>query len=563
MLDLLRIAARLVAIAARAIVWLPAIAVAALLRLEAAPRLLRRYLQANGGLFVKGGQILALRYDLLPMRWCAELAKLLDGLPPVPTAAIKRVIAASLGKPVGELFATFEEQALSCASVAQVHGATLANGEAVVVKVVRPGAEILFNADLLAVGAAAATAELLGFGVRLGLRRLARELAVYTREELDLLRELRNAELLEARFAEDGVPHAVPRTYPALCARSVLTMERIDGVSLARLVTAVEDGDALALEDWRRQGIEVEAVASLLLRSMLVQMFRHRTFHADPHSANIFVRPGGLARRGGELVFVDFGIFGWLDERQWAQQIRMRQALSANRIHAAYVALVADFTFPRGMDVAAFEADVKEILWSWSQASLSPHATIQDKSAGTLFLKVFDVVRRAGAGIPAGLTRLFRALVISDMVILKLNPAIDILAEVRGFLTEEMRLIALQTTARHAAAAPAAIARFAAEAPEAALEALEWLAEQPGARPAPRPEPAPSAFARLVFRVGAAASAVVAVVAGGEGVFGRVTALDAVLLRLGVDAAGHPGTVVVGSVCAFVVFRRLGAAFAR
>jgi ubiquinone biosynthesis protein len=553
-----RIFVRLCGVVVLSVVCIPAIVVAAALGLRTAPRLLRAYLQRIGGLFVKLGQILALRYDVLPERYCAELAKLLDGLPAVPTTAIKKVIEASLGKPVAELFATFEEAPLSCASVAQVHGARLAGGESVVVKVVRPGSEVLFRADLLFVRVGAAVLELLGIGTRLGLRRLARELTAFTHEEFDLLRELRNAEQIETCMKEDGVNHAVPRMLPDLSARSVLTMERIQGITATKLIAAVEADDRARLEEWRLEGIDPQAVAALLLRSMLVQMFRHRTFHADPHSSNMLVRPGG------QLMFVDFGIFGWLDERQWSQQLRMRQALSSNRIHAAYVALVADFTFPAGMDVAAFEAEIKEILWSWSQASNSPHASIQEKSAGALFLRVFDSVRRAGAGIPSGLMRLFRALVISDMVILKLDPDIDILEEVRGFLSEEMTRLALKTTARGATSAPASIVRLAAEAPEVALEALEWLAEVPGARAAPQQAPAPAGrLVRVLLDSAAMVVGAFTVLAAARQLVSHLPIFDEVTASFGVDVVGRPTLAIAAGAVSFTLLRRLSASLVR
>jgi ubiquinone biosynthesis protein len=553
-----RVFVRLCTVVALGLVCAPVIVVSAVLGLESAPRLLRAYLQASGGLFVKLGQILALRYDLLPARYCSELAKLLDALTPVPTPSIKKVIESSLGKPVGELFVTFEDTPLSCASVAQVHSATLPGGESVVVKVVRPGSEVLFRADLLLVKAGAAVLEFLGIGTRLGLRRLARELAAFTREEFDLIRELRNAEAFETAIRKDGVNHGAPRMYPALSSRSVLTMERIEGVTLSKLVTAVETDDRAQLTEWHRQGIAAEAVASLLLRSMLVQMFRHRTFHADPHSANILVRPGG------RVVFVDFGIFGWLDERQWSQQMRMRQALAANRIHAAYAALVADFAFPPGMDVAAFETEMKEILWTWSQASVSPDASILEKSAGALFLRVFDAVRRAGAGIPSGLMRLFRALVISDMVILKLDPAIDLLAEVRQFLGEETAHLTFQSTARGAATAPATLARLVAEAPEVALGALEWLSEVPSARISFHPEPpAAGRLVRILLDSGAMLAGIGTLLAAANQMFFRSPRLEGWFASVGVDVAGHPAFVIVAGAGAFVLLRRLAAAVAR
>jgi predicted unusual protein kinase regulating ubiquinone biosynthesis (AarF/ABC1/UbiB family) len=242
----------------------------------------------------------------------------------------------------------------------------------------------------------------------------------------------------------------------------------------------------------------------------------------------------------------------------------MRQALSANRIHAAYTALVADFTFPAGMDVASFETEMKEILWTWSQASNSPHASIQEKSAGALFLRVFDAVRRAGAGIPSGLMRLFRALVISDMVILKLDPGIDILGEVRAFIEAETTRLTLKTTARGAVSAPATIVRLAAEAPEVALEALEWLAEVPGTRAAARPTPAPSGrLVRVLLDAGAMVAGAFTVLAAARQLVSRLPGFDELATSVGIDVTGRPTLAICGGVVSFVLLRRLSASLAR
>jgi ubiquinone biosynthesis protein len=556
---LARLLLRLCGLAAVTVVYALPVAVSASFGLKRAPSILRSYLQACGGLFVKLGQVLALRYDLLPYRYCNELSKLLDDLPPVPTPVITKGIESALGRRLDEMFLRFEDKPLSCASVAQVHAAELLDGEAVVVKVVRPGSEVAFRADLWLVKIGANLLELLGIGAKLGVSRVARELEAFTREEFDLLRELRNAEILDAELRRDGVERAVPKMYPELSARSVLTMERIVGITVSQLIAATEARDEEKLADWRHQGINAEAVGILLLRSMLVQMFRHRTFHADPHSSNILIRPGG------KLVFVDFGIFGWIDERQWSQQMRMRYALSANKIHAAYVALVADFSFPRGADVATFESEVKEILWSWSQASLSPHSTIRDKSAGTLFLGVFDAVRRAGASIPSGLLRFFRALVISDMVILKLNPGIDILGEVRKFLAEETVRLTVKTTARGVVSGPSTIARLAAEAPGLALETLEWLSELPAARGAPHSDPSPAGtgLVRVLLDTGALGAAVFTALAIAGIAFAHIPVFDEVVSKLGIDVVGHRLASVLVGLGSFAFLRRLAATVAR
>jgi ubiquinone biosynthesis protein len=530
----------------------------ALLGSARAPKLLRWYLEAAGGLFVKLGQILALRYDLIPARYCQELSRLLDALPALSTAAITRSIERGLGKRLAELFLKFDAEPLSCASVAQVHGATLRTGEAVVVKVVRPGVELSFRADLLLVSLCAHLLEFLGFGYRIGLRRLARELTVTTYEEFDLVRELRNAEQLAGEMRGDGIDHSIPKMYPAFSCRSVLTMERIDGIAATKLIAAVESQDREQLQSWSLDGINPDAVAALLLRSMLVQMFRHRLFHADPHSANL------LICRGGKIVFVDFGIFGWLDERQWSQQLKMRRALAANRIHAAYLALVSDFVLPPGIDVSAFEAEIKSILWNWSRLSSSRYASIREKSAGQLVLEVFSAARRAGVGIPSGIMPFFRALIISDMVILKLSPRIDVMGGLRSFLKEETAREMVKLAARSATIAPAAMARLIAETPEAALDVLEWLeGETRGARSVQRyPETARSGrLAHALLNQGALLSIIFSILVGVRQLVSHLPIFDYFTSALGIDVRQRPVLAIGAGIVSFVLLRRAGMVF--
>ncbi|HXU31650.1 MAG TPA: AarF/UbiB family protein, partial [Thermoanaerobaculia bacterium] len=261
-----------------------------------------------GGVLIKIGQFLSTRVDILPAAIAAELAGLQDEVPPAPFAAIEKRIAEEF--PGGSPFSEVSSQVLGAASLAQVHPATLADGRAAVVKVLRPGIEILVETDL---AAAALAIRLLGASRkirrRVDLERLAREISTTTRAELDLSAEADNAERFAELFADDpGI--GAPRIFREASSRRVLAAEN---------VTAIKVNDRAGLI---AAGIDPAAVARRLFRSTMRQIFELSFVHADPHPGNLFIRPLPAPEpedAGGPLpetetgvpfriIYIDFGM---------------------------------------------------------------------------------------------------------------------------------------------------------------------------------------------------------------------------------------------------------------
>jgi ubiquinone biosynthesis protein len=348
----------------------------------AGPRVLRWYFQTLGATFVKLGQLLATRYDLLPAAYCAELATLLDSLPPEPLARIVAAVERDLGCPLAACFEDFERVPLASASVAQVHGARLRGGERVVVKVLRPGIEQHFRVDFFYFRLIAWFIHRLGVLPNVDLREIVRELRKLSSEETDFRREARNLREMHDRMACDDIDHYAPRVYPDYSTRAVLTMERIDGVPVTKLCAAVEAGDHAQLAAWAEAGITPHRTARVILRSLLEQTYHHRVFQVDPHAGNLFVTPGGT------VAWVDFGLVGWLDERIWAQQLKLRMAIASGKLHSAYLCLIATLEpLPPGKDLSRFETEIKEYLRDWTLASRDPGAPIAEKSSGYFLLR--------------------------------------------------------------------------------------------------------------------------------------------------------------------------------
>jgi predicted unusual protein kinase regulating ubiquinone biosynthesis (AarF/ABC1/UbiB family) len=417
-----------------------------------APVVLRRYLQACGGGFVKLGQILAMRYDLLPVEYCDELGKLLDQVSPLPLSTIERVISEDLGRPVPACFTSFEATPIGSASIAQVHAAELITGEAVAVKVIRPGIVRTLRVDLAYLGLMGSLTSSFGILSRLNLEAMTREVTKLMREELDFHREARNVDLFHRLMAEDEVDHYAPRVYFTLSGPRVITMERIEGVRMTDLMAAVQRRDQVQLRQWAERGIRPRRTARLLLRSILEQTMRHRVFHADPHAANLIVRDGGA------LAWVDFGMVGWLDEHTWGQQFRLQAAIANEQIDTAVEALLASLAPLPVMDLTGFELEARAIIRDWIVSSEDSHATMLEKSTARLFMRLFAAIRKAGLTVPADLMRVYRTVIGCDVILLRLDRDIDWVPELREFVEQESGRQLLQALRPRASVATATAA---------------------------------------------------------------------------------------------------------
>jgi len=256
----------------------------------AAERLYELCVELRGGV-LKVGQFASTRMDLLPAPYVEALSRLQDRVPPVPFAAVSERVEAELGAPLDTLFATFDAQPIAAASLAQVHGATLADGSRVAVKVQVPGIEDVVEADLAALTVLAGM--LRDVFPQLDLASIAAELARSVRAELDYAREARQARAFADAFASD--PRVVvPRLYDALCTPRVLVMERIDGEPLVQFLDACERDVAAGAS--RR-----DHLLATLIDVTCAQVLRHGRFQGDPHPGNY------LVGAGDRLVLLDFG----------------------------------------------------------------------------------------------------------------------------------------------------------------------------------------------------------------------------------------------------------------
>jgi ubiquinone biosynthesis protein len=261
------------------------------------PERLRRTMEDLGVTFIKVGQFLSGRADLLPPAYIEEFSKLLDAAPPVSVEEVYATIEQELGAPTEELFLTFETVPIASASIGQVHRASLSDGTAVVVKVQRPGIEETVEADLDLLQRQARFLERRSATMRdYNIVAIAGELARSLREELDYQIEGRNAERLRSNLSDDN-RFVVPRVYWSLTSQRVITLEYLEGIQLNQI------------EKLRAAGYDLSSITRTTVDGYLKQVFVDGFYHADPHAANIMAIDSRIG-------FVDFGNVGYLTPRQ-------------------------------------------------------------------------------------------------------------------------------------------------------------------------------------------------------------------------------------------------------
>jgi predicted unusual protein kinase regulating ubiquinone biosynthesis (AarF/ABC1/UbiB family) len=459
--------ARVTRLLAVTVVVTPLLLVRNLFGPTAGPRLLRWYFEACGGGYVKIGQLLATRYDLLRVEYTEELGKLLDSLRPVPTPKIVAEIERGLGRPVAEAYASFEPEPLATASLAQVHGAVLADGDEVVVKVLKPGIGDRVRVDLRFLRLSTRVLDLLPVLRGLDVSGVVDDLSRTVIDELDLGREAMYTAYLHEQMAADPIAHYAPRVYREVSSRTVLTLERLRGVTVREMLTATTNGNAGMLDVWAARGITPHRTAVILLRSVLEQTMRYRTFNADPHPSNLIVSDGGT------LNWVDFGAVGWIDERQWELQLRLRDAIANEQIHQAYLALLESMEPLPFRNLSRFEQEIKRILSDFLIASRDPTAPLSQKSTGSFLVKTLATLRRNRLPMTSSTIQLYRTIVVADIVMLGLYPAIDWRGHLRRFL-RDLSIEILQKAVRDPLTSPYTGFRLA-RAPMAAADTIEWV----------------------------------------------------------------------------------------
>ena len=376
---------------------------------------LRLALTELGPTFIKLGQILSTRADLVGPAFAREFAELQSDIPPDPPDVIRAVIAEELGQPVERLFAAFEDRPIGSASIGQVHRATLPDGQRVVVKVQHQGIEEKVTNDLDILMALAELAEqydetLQAYQPRATLAEFRRNLL----RELDFTRERRNLEEFARNFAGDRTIH-IPKPFSELSARRVLTMEMLDGMSI-RHVAEIE-----------AQGVNTKELATRCANIYLNMIFRDRFFHADPHPGNIWVL------RDGVVGLLDCGMIGRIDAHTRGEVERM--LLSAVEKDAEQLAdvVVRIGTMPQGLNRDALRADIDEFVAEYLGQSL------QDFDLSGALEGLTEIIRQYHILLPPGLSSLLKGLVMLEGTSRSLSRDFSLIDLLRPYYANAMK----------------------------------------------------------------------------------------------------------------------------
>jgi ubiquinone biosynthesis protein len=380
---------------------------------------LRLALEELGPIFVKFGQALSTRRDLLPVDIADELAKLQDRVPPFRGDVAIAMIEKTFGRPLAEIFGSFETSPLAAASIAQVHAATLMNGDEVVVKVLRPGMREVIDLDLEVLDALAGLADEYWIEARpVRPVEVVREYRKTVTDELDLMREAGNAAQLKRNFAGSSLLY-VPQIHWDYCRQNVMVMERIHGIIVSRV------------EELRARGTDIAKLAENGVEIFFTQVFRHNFFHADMHPGNIFVQVDDP--RNPRYAAVDFGIVGTLQPRDQHYLAENFMAFF-NRDYRRIAQLhIESGWVPKGTRVDELESAVRTVCEPIYNKPL------KEISFAQVLLRLFETARRFDMQVQPQLILLQKTLFNIEGLGRQLYPELDLWKTAQPVLREWMK----------------------------------------------------------------------------------------------------------------------------
>jgi len=380
-----------------------------------APERIRLAIEELGPTFIKFGQIMSTRPDLIPPAYIAELEKLQDTVAPAPWEAIKQEIEEELGAPLDEVFASLETEPVAAASLAQVHHATLPGGEDVVVKVQRPNIEGIIETDLeILFDLARLLQERTPLGELYDLPEITEDFAVTLRAEMDYRREGRNADRFRRNFADEEYLY-IPQVYWDYTTRRVIVFERISGIK-------IDDIEALDAAGFDRHQIALNC-ARIIVKEILVDGF----FHADPHPGNFFVMDGEI------IGAMDFGLVGHLSRRLKEDLVRL--FIVAVRLDSEGIVeqLIRMSAAQRRVDREGLRRDLERLLTKYQGLPL------KEIRAREVVNEIMPVAYRHHLRLPSDLWLLGKTLGMMEGVGLKLDPDFDIFAVSQPYVDQFVR----------------------------------------------------------------------------------------------------------------------------
>jgi predicted unusual protein kinase regulating ubiquinone biosynthesis (AarF/ABC1/UbiB family) len=388
---------------------------------------LRQIFEGAGATFAKLGQQLSLRADLLPYTYCVELSKMLDRSPPFPSPEAIAIVERSLGRPIGEVFAAFDPIPIGSGSLACVYQAQLKTGERVAVKVRRPGVGPTIAADLRALDWLLNTAEALTYVTPGMTRRFRQELRTILFGELNFRTEARYTDMFRRNARKHNGDVTAPRMYFQYCTEEMLVGELVSGVWMWELMAAVDSNDVEFLTKLRGMGIEPKSLARKLAQVMQREVQEELFFHADPHPANLVVLPNN------RICFIDFGAIGRFStptRKVWREiMFHMVQGDVSRMVNCS---LNLGGPLPP-IDVHGVSKEIEQIYADWLYAMKSKDAEWWERSSAQAWLRYIEIARKYNIPVTLETIQFFRATVLYDSTITRLNRDIDFTKEYKVY----------------------------------------------------------------------------------------------------------------------------------
>ncbi len=353
----------------------------------------RTALEELGGAYVKLGQLLSIRPDLVPYEFCEEFKKLQDKVPPFSPDEAKKAVETSLGKPIGKIFSQFNDEPIGSASIAQCHEAVLVDGQRVVVKVQRPGVDEIFKQDIDIMKRIAGQLEKRRLLDSYSPAMIVGEFERYTRNELDFNHEARAMQRFERMFRGS---HSIMVPHVHEAAEKVLVMSDLHGTKLSEI---------------SHTNIDRHKIVSILVDSMLEQIFTHCYFHADMHPGNLLLMPGN------RVGLLDYGITGTLTPELRKRGVEMYAAIINNDSNAAVAALQHAST-SQDIKVEALRRDIAELFMEWQDE----HRRLPTG----MFHLMFTASYKRGVRLPPDLILVGKALVTLEATCKTLDTDFDL-----------------------------------------------------------------------------------------------------------------------------------------
>ncbi len=370
----------------------------------------RMALEELGPTFVKMGQILSTRPDLIPVEWIEELSKLQDNVPPFAFEQVKEIIEGEFGCSLGERFASFDDAPLAAASIGQVHRARLKSGEDVAVKVQRPGIRPVIEADIEILAHLAGLMEHHIEEMRIYRpTRIVDEFARTIEREMDYTIEASNQERFARQFAGHDHLH-VPRIYREALTSRVLTMEYIDGIK------------ASELEKLDRAGMDRKLIASRGAGLILEQIFKQGFFHADPHPGNVFVM------KDNTLCYLDFGIMGSVDRRAREHFVDLIYGYVSRNEAGIATAILRLTEWEQEPDRKTLERDIRSLM------DLHLYKPLKDLQVKDLLKKTLELIARHRLVLPPDIFLMIKGLTAAEGLGVMLDPDFNMAATAEPFV---------------------------------------------------------------------------------------------------------------------------------